>query len=29
MLQMKSNLSFGTLNLYLKSYTAGTATAAQ
>ncbi|HJR67985.1 MAG TPA: DUF3108 domain-containing protein [Gemmatimonadaceae bacterium] len=29
MLQMKSNLSFGTLNLYLKSYTAGTATAAK
>lgn len=29
MLQMKSNLSFGTLNLYLKSYTAGTATASQ
>jgi hypothetical protein len=29
MLQMKSNLSFGTLNLYLKSYTEGTATAAK
>jgi hypothetical protein len=29
MLQLKSNLSFGTLNLYLKSYTAGTATATQ
>jgi hypothetical protein len=29
MLQMKSNLSFGTLNLFLKSYTAGTATATQ
>lgn len=29
MLQMKSNLSFGTLNLFLKSYTAGTATAAK
>jgi len=29
MLQLKSNLSFGTLNLYLKSYTAGTATAAK
>ena len=29
MVQMKSNLSFGTLNLYLKSYTAGTATATQ
>ena len=29
MLQMKSKLSFGTLNLYLKSYTAGTATAAK
>ena len=28
MLQMKSNLSFGTLNLFLKSYTAGPATAA-
>jgi hypothetical protein len=27
MVQMKSNLSFGTLNLYLKSHTAGTATA--
>jgi hypothetical protein len=29
MLQLKSNLSFGTLNLYLKSHTAGTATATQ
>jgi hypothetical protein len=29
MLQMKSNLSFGTLNLYLKSYTAGTAATTQ
>jgi hypothetical protein len=29
MLQMKSNLSFGTLNLYLKSYTEGAATAAK
>jgi hypothetical protein len=29
MLQLKSNLSFGSLNLYLKSYTAGTATATQ
>jgi hypothetical protein len=29
MLQLKSSLSFGTLNLYLKSYTAGTATATQ
>ena len=29
MVQMKSNLSFGTLNLYLKSHTAGTATATQ
>jgi hypothetical protein len=29
MVQMKSNLSFGTLNLFLKSYTAGTATAAK
>jgi hypothetical protein len=27
MVQMKSSLSFGTLNLYLKSYTPGTATA--
>jgi hypothetical protein len=29
MLQLKSNLSFGTLNLYLKSHTAGTAAATQ
>ena len=29
MVQLKSNLSFGTLNLYLKSHTAGTATATQ
>jgi hypothetical protein len=29
MLQLKSSLSFGTLSLYLKSYTAGTATATQ
>jgi hypothetical protein len=29
MVQLKSSLSFGTLNLYLKSYTAGTATATQ
>jgi hypothetical protein len=29
MLQLKSSLSFGTLNLYLKSYTAGTATTTQ
>jgi hypothetical protein len=29
MLQLKSSLSFGTLNLYLKSYTPGTATEAQ
>ena len=29
MVQMKSSLSFGSLNLYLKSYTPGTATATQ
>ena len=29
MLQLKSNLSFGTLNLFLKSHTAGTAAATQ